>query len=1277
MTFRRLHLLPGLLALLLLATAAAAAPDSPPVGPFAGQAYRPTTFGVAQYLDGMVLDIQVGEVTLRGGVLDCQGNIPYRIAGYPVVPALVRELVIPEDACIREVRVVNANWTVLDYQPPIHRVVAKTPEGLKPMPTPQVRLSGPFPASPVRVSESRPLWEYAYRLCYLTVYPAQYDPRTRQTTLYSRLQVQISFGPAGRPQRPDPPFIARAEARYGHLPPGLWERGRRRADTQGADSLLVPASLAPMASALAVDWSDNQPHFRYHLGVWDDRPELKAAESDSDNPPVAYDQARQVVAEAGGKRPQHLREQAAMRAFVAADWEQAPGVVLASPELAPSMCALAGYLNWPLYITAGDGDEPALPPPGPRGRTVISAGRGRGHIRVDSEEDANALLYVVQRDTGFAKVQDSPEYELVTKGVLNPQPAPIPTDAKAVNYLLLYCPTEISQAAVTQLSTYRAATMVNVSTYSPAKRIRDLVVSSYAPTYLALVGDGDHHNVDQFFVGEALADPFDPDYIPTDFLYSVRHGVTYADGNLDGRVEAGDISWPLTTGGTYAWTPDSITGRVMAHDDASFQSYVQTLAAYENLSPDLHWDQLRRAAFFSYFCDDGYIATWDVHGKYTSYPAAALTAHPLYHRPTLEGTSTPDSCYREGVFTRTTTFAEFATGANIYYFNTHGSPNLMVISYLDGESPYYYYEVASHPFTLHPGFVWLDTCLTCAMADAPSSSYHQSPELDDDTCFGAQFLGVGAVGVFGCTMISYGGYIDAVDRALADEMIQQGLNRSLAGDVAYALARYYNAVGGGDAAAQKTILECQFLGDPKVALEWEGLHLAAPTVLINGGAEAVGDTLVTVAVGFPPGATEMRVRNNPGEWGAWQPVASSFSWTLSSGEGTKQVCVQCRNASGTTSFQGYDTILLDLTGPAAPVVSINGGASYTSSTAVTLTVGLPAGADAMRIRNEGEAWTDWQACASSIPWTLTPGDGLKRVYVQCRDSLGNPGQEGSDDITLDTGPPTGLQLRINGGAACTTYTAVTLTLSASADAAEMQFRNLPDGTYTAWEPFAPSRAWTLPTGPGTKTVGFRCRDSLGNTAQEVTASIRLTSFADVACSSSQLPYIEALVREGISSGCSPGPPALYCPDASITRGQMAVFLCRAAGLAPYAKPVPTFADVPAGHSQYGYIEAVYQAGITSGCATSPLRYCPDQPVTRGQMAVFLCRAASLAPYAKPVPTFADVPTTSSQYPYVERMYANGITGGCATAPLRYCPASPVTRGQMAVFICRAFSIPLE
>jgi hypothetical protein len=76
------------------------------------------------------------------------------------------------------------------------------------------------------------------------------------------------------------------------------------------------------------------------------------------------------------------------------------------------------------------------------------------------------------------------------------------------------------------------------------------------------------------------------------------------------------------------------------------------------------------------------------------------------------------------------------------------------------------------------------------------------------------------------------------------------------------------------------------------------------------------------------------------------------------------------------------------------------------------------------------------------------------------------------------------------------------------------------------------------------------------------------------------------------------------------------------------------------------------------------------------MAVFIIRAMGQTPYDKATPTFQDVPKTHSAYGYIERMYALGITGGCATSPLRYCPSSPVARGQMAVFIVRAFSIPL-
>jgi hypothetical protein len=103
---------------------------------------------------------------------------------------------------------------------------------------------------------------------------------------------------------------------------------------------------------------------------------------------------------------------------------------------------------------------------------------------------------------------------------------------------------------------------------------------------------------------------------------------------------------------------------------------------------------------------------------------------------------------------------------------------------------------------------------------------------------------------------------------------------------------------------------------------------------------------------------------------------------------------------------------------------------------------------------------------------------------------------------------------------------------------------------------------------------------------------------------------------------------------------------------------------------------MYQLGITGGCQTSPLGFCPTAAITRKQMAVFLCRAVGLTPYDKPAPTFADVPKSDSAYGYIERMYEQAITGGCASGPLRYCPDSPVTRAQMAVFIVRAFSIPL-
>lgn len=213
---------------------------------------------------------------------------------------------------------------------------------------------------------------------------------------------------------------------------------------------------------------------------------------------------------------------------------------------------------------------------------------------------------------------------------------------------------------------------------------------------------------------------------------------------------------------------------------------------------------------------------------------------------------------------------------------------------------------------------------------------------------------------------------------------------------------------------------------------------------------------------------------------------------------------------------------------------------------------------------------------------------------------------------------------------------------------------------------------------GNHTITARATDDDGLTA---TASITVNvpfptaTFADVPASSPFFAAVEAIAREGITAGCQQTPLRLFCPADPVSRQQMAVFLVRAMGQTPLNAATPTFADVPATSPFYGYIERLVQLGITSGCQQAPVRlFCPAAPVTRAQMAVFLVRAAGLTPFNNPFATFGDVPVGSSAYTYVEELYRAGITVGCSTVPSLYCPNSSITRAQMAVFLVRAFGI---
>jgi hypothetical protein len=108
-----------------------------------------------------------------------------------------------------------------------------------------------------------------------------------------------------------------------------------------------------------------------------------------------------------------------------------------------------------------------------------------------------------------------------------------------------------------------------------------------------------------------------------------------------------------------------------------------------------------------------------------------------------------------------------------------------------------------------------------------------------------------------------------------------------------------------------------------------------------------------------------------------------------------------------------------------------------------------------------------------------------------------------------------------------------------------------------------------------------------------------------------------------------------------------------------------------------WIEELYARGVTGGCSASPLLYCPNQPVTRAQMAVFLLKSSLGASYRPPNCTgqvFTDVPCTGGNFdPWIEDLAGRGITGGCGGGA--YCPTSPNTRGQMAVFLVKTFSLP--
>jgi len=170
--------------------------------------------------------------------------------------------------------------------------------------------------------------------------------------------------------------------------------------------------------------------------------------------------------------------------------------------------------------------------------------------------------------------------------------------------------------------------------------------------------------------------------------------------------------------------------------------------------------------------------------------------------------------------------------------------------------------------------------------------------------------------------------------------------------------------------------------------------------------------------------------------------------------------------------------------------------------------------------------------------------------------------------------------------------------------------------------------------------------------------------------------VHKLYNNGITGGCTTN-PLRYCPNDAVTRSQMAVFLLKGIHNSNYGPPgvgsSTGFNDVATNYWAAAWIKQLAAEGITGGCGGGD--YCPEAPVTRAQMAVFLLKAKHGSAYNPPAANgdFTDVPADYWAAKWIEQLAVESITSGCGGG--NYCPEDPVTRAQMAIFLVRAFNLP--
>jgi len=177
------------------------------------------------------------------------------------------------------------------------------------------------------------------------------------------------------------------------------------------------------------------------------------------------------------------------------------------------------------------------------------------------------------------------------------------------------------------------------------------------------------------------------------------------------------------------------------------------------------------------------------------------------------------------------------------------------------------------------------------------------------------------------------------------------------------------------------------------------------------------------------------------------------------------------------------------------------------------------------------------------------------------------------------------------------------------------------------------------------------------------------TFPDVPWEHWAVYYVEAIYDAGLTTGY---PDGTYRPQNPVTRAEMAVFLLKGMGITPPALDGShPFSDI-SGHWAEAWIEELYDQGITGGYPDGTYR--PENQVTRAEMAIFLLKGIGVTPPASDGShPFSDIAGHWAEI-FIEELYDQGITGGYPDGTYR--PQNQVTRAEMAVFLVKTFNLPM-